>query len=370
MRDFLMSRQQPCTSIGAGLRLQSSCVLRQCVPRKIDGENTPRARNVAHTESSGVRLDAAPTDCEPEAEPGFVRATLGKRQKHLVGSTWRQTAAMILDLDQNAIGDCIGVYGDFSALFRELECVLQQVSKGREKHVGVNINCKASVDIGHSQSAPSGACLEQCGSSDLINEVRKGHQFVPRQHSRGDSHVGKGSIYERTQPDQGTLQYGSSGPGDPDIAHFDGSEGESAGMNEVPELVRKKSQPFIQRLNAIVGRDGIALVGIFCNGFRDAVIEAAVECSKLVYFNVCLALERQIRNGLTQIAIVVNDLIYRKTLLQQLAPVQRSSAAQLRLPRAAATGRTGNFTAAQGLGGLLNFEGLDQLIQKQRNSVR
>ena len=83
-----------------------------------------------------------------------------------------------------------------------------------------------------------------------------------------------------------------------------------------------------------------------------------------------LAFERQIRNGLTQIAVVVNDLIDRKTLLQQLAPVQRSGAAQLRLPGPAATSRTGNFAAAQGLGGLLNFEGLDQLIQKQRNSVR
>src|SRR6185437_13381402 len=107
---------------------------------------------------------------------------------------------------------------------------------------------------------------------------------------------------------------------------FDGREGESAGMNEVPQLVRKKSQPFIQRLNAIVGHDRIALVGIFCNGFGDAVIEAAIECSKLVYFNRRLAFERQIRNGLTQIAVIVNDLIYRKALLQQLAPMQRSSA--------------------------------------------
>ena len=34
-----------------------------------------------------------------------------------------------------------------------------------------------------------------------------------------------------------------------------------------------------------------------------------------------LAFERQIRNGLTQIAVVVNDLIDRKTLLHKLAPV-------------------------------------------------
>jgi hypothetical protein len=77
-------------------------------------------------------------------------------------------------------------------------------------------------------------------------------RHLPRWHSGGDSYVGKGSINERTQSDQGTLQHRPGCPAHPDIARFDGSEGEGAAMNEVPQLVREKSQPFIQRLNAIV----------------------------------------------------------------------------------------------------------------------
>jgi hypothetical protein len=80
------------------------------MPRKVDGENTPRARNVADTENSIIRLDATPTDCEPESETGFVRAALRKRQEHFLCVAGWQTTAMILDVDQDAIRDCIGVY--------------------------------------------------------------------------------------------------------------------------------------------------------------------------------------------------------------------------------------------------------------------
>lgn len=325
MMGFRMSRQQHYTSNApdcAYIRATSLGVrLWQRVPRKIDGEDTPRARNVADTENSIIRLDATPTDCEPESEPGFVGAALRKWQEHVLCTAWWQTTAMILDVDQDAIRDCIGVHRDLSARCRELERVLQQVSKCREKHVGVDINRKAILDIGYNKFAPSGTRLQQCGDPDLIHELRKGDELVPRRHPGGDSHVGKGPIYQRTQSDQGTLQHPSGCPGHPDITRFDGSEGESGGMNEVPQLMREKSQPFVQRLNVIVRPDRIALVGIFRDSLGDAVVETAVERSKFVYFDRRLAFKCQIRDGLTQIAVVVNDLLHRKSLLQQLASV-------------------------------------------------
>src|SRR6185312_12162102 len=177
------------------------------MPRKVDRENTSRARNVADSENAVVRLDGTPTDRESESEPGFVRPGLGKRQEHFICAAGRQTTAMILDIDQDAICNCIGVYGNLSPMVRELERVLQQVSQGRKKHVGVDVHRKAGVDIGHSKLAPSGTRLEQCGGPDLINETRQRNEFVPRWHSGGDSYVGKGSINERTQSDQGTLQH-------------------------------------------------------------------------------------------------------------------------------------------------------------------
>jgi len=144
---------------------------------------------------------------------------------------------------------------------------------------------------------------------------------VPWRYSGGDAHVRERPVYERAQSDEGTLQHRTGRPGDPHLAAFDRSEGKRPCMNEIPQLVREKSQPLVQRLHAVVRRDGIALVGVFRDGFGDAVIETAVERSELVDFDGRLLLERQIGNGLAEIAIVVDHLLHGKSLLKQLAPV-------------------------------------------------
>ena len=211
-------------------------------------------------------------------------------------------------------------------MLRELECVLQQVSDGREKHVAVDVNREALVDIGDRKLAFSGTRLERRGDPDLIDEIGKGNQFVPRRHSGRDAHIGKRSIDERAQSDQATLQHRPGRAVHSDFARFDGGDGECRRMNEVPQIVREKSQPLIQCLNAVVRHDGIALVGVFRHGIGDAIVEAAVESSKFVYFDRHLALECQIRDGLAEIAIVVNDLIHRKSLLQSSRPCSAADA--------------------------------------------
>ena len=92
-------------------------------------------------------------------------------------------------------------------------------------------------------------------------------------------------------------------------------------MQEVAQLVCEKSQPFIQRLHAVVGHVRVALVRVLGDGLGDAIVETSVERSKFVYCDRRIALERQVRDGLAEIAVVMNDLIYRKALLQELAPV-------------------------------------------------
>ena len=86
-------------------------------------------------------------------------------------------------------------------------------------------------------------------------------------------------------------------------------------MNEIAQLVREKSQSFIQGLDAIVFHQGTALKGIFRDGIGDTIVETAVESSKLVYLDRHAALEREIRYCLAQIAVVVNNLVNREPLL-------------------------------------------------------
>ena len=87
-------------------------------------------------------------------------------------------------------------------------------------------------------------------------------------------------------------------------------------MNEISQLVREKSQPFIQGLDAIVLHQRIALKGIFRDSIGDAIVETAVESSKFVDLDRHAAFKCQIRYSLAQIAVVVNDLVNRESLLR------------------------------------------------------
>jgi hypothetical protein len=82
-----------------------------------------------------VRLDAATADGQAESEPGSVLATLGERPEHASRSAARQTSAMILDIDQDAIRHCVRMQRDIPAMLRKLERVLQQIAERRKQNV-------------------------------------------------------------------------------------------------------------------------------------------------------------------------------------------------------------------------------------------
>ncbi len=134
-------------------------------------------------------------------------------------------------------------------------------------------------------------------------------------------------------------------------------------MKEVAQLVCEKSEPLIERLNTIIRQHGISLIGVFRDSLGDSVIETAIECSKFVCFDRCFAFNSEVSDCLTQITIIVNDLLNREPVLHQLAPMNRRRSTHLR-QYCAATGRAGDFSAAHGVRGLLDLEGLDQLIEK------
>ncbi len=58
----------------------------------------------------------------------------------------------------------------------------------------------------------------------------------------------------------------------------------------------------------------MALKSVFRDGIGNAIVEAAVESSKLIVVDRHATLKCQIRYGLAQIAIVVNDLVNRESL--------------------------------------------------------
>ena len=75
-------------------------------------------------------------------------------------------------------------------------------------------------------------------------------------------------------------------------------------------------------LNSLLIRNSeIALIAEFGDRIGNGIVQTTVEGSKLIYQKRRIALVGEIRNGLTQVAIVVNDLVNREPELQQLASV-------------------------------------------------
>jgi hypothetical protein len=73
-------------------------------------------------------------------------------------------------------------------------------------------------------------------------------------------------------------------------------------------------------------RDGdIALLTEFCDCIGDRVVQAAIQRSKLGDRKGCVAIECQLGDRLTQITIVVHDLIDGKAQLQELLAMCRSA---------------------------------------------
>ena len=187
------------------------------------------------------------------------------------------------------------------------------------------------------------APASSCGRDfHFDNDVGQRNQALLRRHARSESHLGEGSIEETAQPDQRSVKYGTGGPAYSDIAFLNGRHGERGGMNEVSQFVRQNPNLLIQCLHAAIRDQRIAVVGVFRDGISDSVVDAAVERSKLVRCNWRTGFERQVRNGLTVIAVVVNNLLNRKPIQEQLAAVQRCRCADLGQERSPAAGRAGN----------------------------
>jgi hypothetical protein len=236
---------------------------------------------------------------------------------------------MILDLDPDSIPGRVSAQHDFGIGSRELEGVLQQVADCGEQHFPVDIERQARVDIADRQDARSRLRFERGGYSDIGDEIGERDQVASRKYPRCYAHVGQGTIYETAHPDQGTIQHGSRRAGRPNAAGFDRCNGKRRDVEMISQLVREKSQPFVQGLYASVLYQRIPLKSVFGHRIGDTIVETAVESSKLVYSDRSATFECEIGDCLTQIAVVVNNLLNCEPLSGQLPPVQRRSCTYL-----------------------------------------
>src|SRR5690606_31855145 len=106
------------------------------------------------------------------------------------------------------------------------------------------------------------------------------------------------------------------------MAFLDQRKRERRGAQKIAQLMREESQPLVQCVGLQVRYDEIVLVAELGDRRGDGVVQAPVERPELVDADGSAAFERQVGDGLAKIAIVVDDFLYRETVLQQFLAVQ------------------------------------------------
>ena len=113
--------------------------------RQVDGEDTPAARQVARVDPAVVGFSAPSAEGETQTHPGSVGAALLERSKDLVDIATRQSAALVRDFDQDALGGCANAERDGRLRPSELESVLQKISHNRGEYLPVRLNLHTGV---------------------------------------------------------------------------------------------------------------------------------------------------------------------------------------------------------------------------------
>src|SRR5437868_5436343 len=119
-------------------------------------------------------------------------------------------------------------------------------------------------------------------------------------------------------------------------------------------LMRELSPLFVKGMDSGVHTD-IASIRKLRDRLRNGIVETAVKGTELIDFDGLLALDREITDRLTEVAIVVNDLVQRESTGEQLVTVLRGRSTDLGQDRHSAARRTRNLAAVHRHGTLFNL---------------
>jgi hypothetical protein len=133
-------------------------------------------------------------------------------------------------------------------------------------------------------------------------------------------------------------------------------------MHQISKLTGERSESRIQRLRAFLSDLRSAQLRVLVDRLRDGIVEAAIEGWKFIDLDRRAEFVSQIRDRLTKITVVPNDLLEGVAAFLQLASVQRGAC--LNLGTAAAARKPRDGAALHRFGGLFYAERLDELVEK------
>lgn len=138
--------------------------------REVEREYASTIRESARVEPPIVRFRAPSTEGETDTHSGPIGAALFERAEELLDIPTRETPALVLDLDEHALGAGINFERDGGTRPSELEGVLQQVPYNRSEYLSVNLDHYPVFDGHHDQSDATGVRVQCRGRFDFFDE--------------------------------------------------------------------------------------------------------------------------------------------------------------------------------------------------------
>jgi hypothetical protein len=258
-------------------------------------------------DSAMVRLCTPSAECEAEPQSGPVRTALFEGAEEIVQVSAWETAAFVFHLQQDPLGAGTGPQRDRRVRPRELERVLQQIRHHRGQNLPVRFDRHAIVDRRHRERDASGVCGHHRGRRQLRDELGDG-KALSMQHALCEPDLGERVSDEIPSAQEAPMEHRPSAAGDADVSGFHDVERDERGIEQVAQFMRKEPEPHVLAIGVAVDGGLIALAPELRDGARDRVIQASVQHPEVIGADGRVRFDGQFRDGLTDVAVVVDDL--------------------------------------------------------------
>ena len=216
---------------------------------------------------------------------------------------------MVLDVDQNKLSKGMSVQSYGCICVGELESVLQQVRQRGVQKLTIRVDRQQRVHVAHFKNSTHRIGTESTCNRRLRDErsQRKRLTFT----RLFASYFNKCATDQKIQRCEAARQGRTGSTPDCHVAHIERAKRTGSRSQCITELVSQKAQPLFLTGNLMHRNLHVTLKAEFGDCICDGVVQASIQCAKLINGKRRVPLKSQISDCMTQITIVVDHLIYR-----------------------------------------------------------
>jgi hypothetical protein len=279
-----------------------------------------------------VRFSCPSAKGEAQTQASAIRTSLLEWAEQLVDVSSRETAALVLDFNRYALRSGPDAQGDSRSRPGEFERVLEQVSYHGSEDLSVGLDRYARLDREHPELETSNLTVQPRINGEFFNEV--GHQeWLAILDPLGEPHFGERTCNEIAGSHKAPVQDRPGASSDANVPGLDHVEGDQRRMKQVPQFMRKESEPLIRASACVVEGGLVPFAPVSGDRARDRGVKTAVEHPKVIRTDRHAPFRSQLRDRLTEVAVVMHYLRQGQSLRSQVMPVQERTPVNLRRGR-------------------------------------